>query len=178
MYLAAGIGIAVGVAVVVIMMRSRAAAREKILKIVPKSFHASPPIRQPPQQFRKSTVLDTATPARSPAQEDTDCFHDRASLHESLAALAKKYSLVEVTFATADGLLLASSLEFPAAEEIAQYCRIHTDSSYAQPDGVRIIDMAHNGSSLILITKTTGQVTDGQEHALVQEAKDILKWWI
>jgi|GEM_PF-1851152 len=178
LYLAAGIVIAGGVAAVIIMIRSRAAAREQILKIVPKSSHAPSPIRQSPQPFLKSTVTNAAAPARSPAQKDADCFHDRASLHASLVALAKKYSLTEATLATADGLLLASSVEYPTAEEIARYCRNHADPSFAHPDGVRIYDMEHKGSSLVMITKTTVPFTGGQEIALVQEAKDILKWWI
>jgi len=178
LYLAAGIGIIGVIIATVILIRSRAAERETILKIVPKSFHTSPQIKQTLQQFRKSTVTNVVAPARSPAQEDTDCFHDRASLHASLAALAKKYSLVEATLATADGLLLASSIEAPTAEEIARFCRNHTDPSNAQPEGIRIYDIEHKGSSLVMITKTTGSVTDGQEPALVQEAKDILKWWI
>jgi len=100
------------------------------------------------------------------------------SFHASLAALAKKYSLDEATVATADGLLLASSVESPTAEDIARYCRIHTDPLQAQPDGVWIYDMEYKGSSLVLITKRTGSITSERERTLVQEAKDILKWWI
>jgi len=59
------------------------------------------------------------------------CIHGRSDISESLEALAEKYSLDEITLATADGLLLAYSHRTPSADDISRYCEIY----YEQPGG-------------------------------------------
>lgn len=116
-----------------------------------------------------SSAADTA---------EQDVLNGATSLSQSLSALAKKYSLAEVTLATADGLLIASSVGSPREEEIARYCGIHRDSAGRLPGGIGMYDVEHRGSSLVLIVKIPKNITPAPEQVLVHETKDILKWWM
>jgi len=117
----------------------------------------------------------------SPAYASNDeggSLKGTTSLSQSLCALAKKYSLDEVTLATADGLLIASSGRSPEEDEIARHCGIHRDSPGRQSEGVGIYDMEHKGSSLVLIVKNPKSGTGVPEQVIVHETKAILKWWM
>jgi hypothetical protein len=159
-------------------LRSRAAVREKILHKTPEPSHESPLARemQAPVQDPPRSPGTASSSAVSTAEQDV--LKGATSLSESLGALANKYSLDEVTLATADGLLIASSVGSPREEEIARYCSIHRDSAGRLPGELGMYDVAHRGSSLVLIVKIPKTSTPAPEQVLVHETKDILKWWM
>ncbi len=99
-------------------------------------------------------------------------------LSESLAALAKKYSLDEITLATADGLLLASSQSSPSADDIAEYCGMYNENPHARIPGIMLFGIEHKGSDLIGIAKIRGQALLEPGSELICETKDILNTWI
>ncbi|HPS23740.1 MAG TPA: hypothetical protein PLM60_10105 [Methanoregulaceae archaeon] len=156
--------------------KSRTTAQKKMQSITPEPFHVPLRVQKIPVKIREATPVPIAEPVSS--SKDIDCLHGMTSLSESLVALAQKHALEEVTLATADGLLLASSGSAPNAENIARYCGVHKDSAWAQPDGIRMFDIEHRGSIIILMIKTSLPLMRESERALVQETKAILNWWI
>jgi hypothetical protein len=131
-------------------------------------------IQAPVQDPASSPATLSSTSASS---RDLDTLNSTTNLSQSLNGLAKKYSLDEVTLATADGLLIASSGS-PHEEVIARYCGSHRDPAKRPPVGIRMYDMEHRGSSLVLIAKIPKNATAAPEQVLVHETKDILKWWM
>jgi hypothetical protein len=152
--------------------------REKILYNPPEPSHEAPPARQiqAPVQDPPGTPRTASSPAAG--NEDQNVLKGATSLSQSLSALATKYSLDEVTLATADGLPIASSFGSPREEEIARYCGIHRDSSGRLPGGIGMYDVEHRGSSLVLIVKIPKNRTPAPGQALVHETKAILNWWM
>jgi hypothetical protein len=176
--LAGGIVLAGGTAAAVLWLISRAAVREKILCKLPEPSHEAPLARQmqaPVQDPDGSPGMASSTSASNGEQ---DFLSGATSLSQSLGALAKKYSLDEVTLATADGLPIASSVGSPREEEIARYCGIHRDSSGRLPGGIGMYDVEHRGSSLVLIVKIPKTSTPAPGQVLVHETKAILNWWM
>jgi hypothetical protein len=116
--------------------------------------------------------------ASAPRPKEIDCLKGRADLRESLAALAKKYSLDEIVLATSDGLLLASSQKMPSADAVARYAMMYTENTQPLPPGIVLFGLEHKGSLLVGIAKTKDMLIQEPEQDLVRETKDILNWWI
>ena len=107
-----------------------------------------------------------------------NCLEGKKNISESLAALAERFSLDEVTLATSDGLLLASSTKVPAAEAIAKYSEMYADNLRPWPPGILLFGLEHKGSSLVGIAKSRDLLAQEADPDLLRETKDILNWWI
>ena len=115
--------------------------------------------------------------ASAPHPKEIDCLQDKANITQSLVALAEKYSLDEITIATSDGLLLASSFKAPSADNIARYCKMYNQFP-AWPPGILLFGVEHKGSFFVVIAKTKDPLLQEPEQELIRETKDILNWWI
>jgi hypothetical protein len=114
----------------------------------------------------------------APRPNEIDCLKDSADLNESLAMLAGKYSLDEITLATSDGLLLASSRKTSSADAVARYTGMYAENVQPWPPGVMLFGLEHKGSFLVGIVKKTGLLVQEPDQDMVRETKDILNWWI
>ena len=119
---------------------------------------------------------DDADPRSRP--KGLDCITGRANLSESLAALAEKYSLDELTLATADGLLLASSRTSPSADAVARYAGMFAENVQPRPPGITLFGLEHKGSFLVGIAKAGALPVQEADPELVSDTKDILNRWI
>jgi len=113
-----------------------------------------------------------------PRPNGIDCITGRANLSESLAALAEKYSLDEITLATADGLLLASSQKSPSADDVARYAGLFAENVQPRPPGIILFGLEHKGSFLVGIAKAGDLPVQVREPDLIRDTKDILNRWI
>jgi hypothetical protein len=109
---------------------------------------------------------------------EINCIEGMGDLSESLAALAKKHFLDEITLATADGLLLASSIKSPSADDIARYCGMYMDNPQIRLPGIMLFGIVYKGSDLIVIAKINDPALQEPEQELICETKDILNSWI
>jgi hypothetical protein len=172
-----GIVIAICVAVSLVIKKIRANARARLRTLIEDPYHIPHHVQNVPGD----------TPGVSPRQASytspphpavIDCIEGTTDLSESLAVLAKEYSLDEITLATADGLLLASSQSSPSADDIAGYCGIYNENPQARIPGIILFGMVHKGSDLIGIAKTRGLALQEPVPELIGETKDILNTWI
>jgi hypothetical protein len=121
----------------------------------------------------QDTVIGSAS-----RKNEGDCLKGRANISESLLALAEKFALDEITLATCDGLLLASSLKLPSADAAARYSKMFAENVRPLPPGVLLFGIEHKGSILVGIAKTRDLLAQEPDQDLLSETKDILNWWI
>jgi hypothetical protein len=172
-----GIVIAICIAAGLVIKKIRATARARLRTLIEDPYHI-------PLHVQKILVDTTGVSPKQaiytspPHPAAINCIEGTTDLSGSLAALAKKYSLDEITLATADGLLLASSHSSPSADDIAGYCGIYNENPQARIPGIMLFGMVHKGSDLIGIAKIRGQALLDPGQELICETKDILNSWI
>jgi hypothetical protein len=176
--LVAGIVIVLCIVVGFIVKKSRSAKSAKLHKITEDPSRIPLRVQKIPVN---ATVIspgqDAVVPA-APQPKEINCIHGMTDISQSLIALAEKYSLDEITLATSDGLLLASSSKKPAADDIARYCGIYITNPRARSPGILLFGVEHKGSSIVGIAKTKGPDLQEPGQDLIDETKDILNWWI
>jgi hypothetical protein len=170
-------GIVICIATGLIIKKLRDNARARLRTLIEDPCHI--PLRV--QKVLGDTTgvsVDKAICTSPPRPAEINCIEGMRDLSESLAMLAKKYSLDELTLATADGLLLASSTGSPSAEDIARCCGIYTDTPQIRHPGIMLFGIVHKGSDLIGIAKINGHAPLEPGLELICETKDILNSWI
>lgn len=110
--------------------------------------------------------------------KEMDCLEGKTNLSESLETLAAKYALEEITLATSDGLLLASSQKKPSTDAVARYAEMYAENMRPWPPGIILFSIEHKGSLLVGIAKTKDLLAQEPDRDFVCETKDILNWWI
>jgi hypothetical protein len=172
-----GIVIAICIAAGLVITKIRADKRARLRALIEDPYHI-------PLHVQKVLVNTTGVSPKQaihtspPHPAAIDCIEGMTDLSESLAALAKKYSLDEITLATADGLVLASSQSSPSADAIAGYCGAYNENPEARVPGIMLFGMVHKGSDLIGIAKMRGQALLEPGPEFICETKDILNTWI
>lgn len=172
-----GIVIAICIAAGLVIKKIRADARARLRALIEDPCHI-------PLHVQKVLVDTTGVSPKQPIYTSPphpaaiDCIEGMKDLSESLAALAKKYSLGEITLATADGLLLASSHSSPSADDIAEYCGMFNENPQARIPGIMLFGIEHKGSDLIGIAKMRGLALLEPGPEFICETKDILNTWI
>jgi hypothetical protein len=135
-----------------------------------------PAVKASDSQVRSRTVA--ADPPVPPVQDTIDLV-SRADINDSLGALVTKYSLDQITIATADGLVLAASGAAKSARnDAALYSEVYARDPLADTDGVTLISLDHRGSSLLCIIRSPYQVPEERKPAIKDDTKDILNRWI
>lgn len=176
-----GIGVVIAIVIVVAFIavkKARAAKRENLHKITADQFRIPLHVQNIPTNNNKVSPDPYAVAASTPDPNEINCIHGMTDIYQSLLALAEKYSLDEITLATSDGLLLATSSRKPAVADIARYCEAYTANPRARSPGILLFGVEHKGSSLVGIAKTKGPDLQEPGEDLVRDTKDILNWWI
>jgi hypothetical protein len=175
--LATGIVIVICIAAGIVIKKIRDNARARLRTLIEDPCHI-------PLHVQK-VLVDTAGVSADksicvspPRPAEINCIEGMRDLSESLAVLAKKYSFDEITLATADGLLLASSIRSPSANDIARYCGMYTDNPQIRLYGIMLFGIDHKGSDLIGIAKINDPALQEPGQEFICETKDILNSWI
>jgi hypothetical protein len=113
-----------------------------------------------------------------PEPEHIDCLNGKTTIAESLKALAKKYNVEQITLATKDGLLLASSRDAGAAADAATFSQVFSTSPQTKIPGVMVFGIDHKGSTIIGSVRNKTVMGSEMEKKLKDDTKDILNWWI
>jgi hypothetical protein len=118
------------------------------------------------------------TPVVMPEPEHIDCLNGKTTIVESLKALAKKYTVEQITLATKDGLLLASSRDAGAAADAATFSQVFSTAPQTKIPGVIVFGIDHKGSTIIGSVRNKTVMGSEREQKLKDDTKDILNWWI
>ena len=176
--LGAGIAIAICIAAGLVAKKIRNRARDNLHKMALDPLQTSHSVKEIPADTHEISSDQDRDFSSAPLRKEIDCLQDKVDITQSLVALAEKYSLDEITIATSDGLLLASSLKAPSADNIARYCKMYTINSRPWPPGTMLFGVEHKGSFLVVIAKTKDPLLQEPDPELVYKTKDILNWWI
>ena len=178
--IALGIGILVVfcIGIGLAIKKTRAAKSAKLHKITADPSRVPLRVQKIPVNATEVSPGQDAVITAAPQPKVINCIHGMTDISQSLIALAEKYSLAEITLATSDGLLLASSSKTPAADDIARYCGIFMANPRARFPGILLFGVEHKGSSLVGIAETKGPDLQEPGQDLIDETKDILNWWI
>jgi len=178
--------IAGGVAVVLLCIAAAVLAKKRRHELKSLSSPITLDPSRPPLRVHKIPAYTRGNPPDAGRDTDSplprpkviDCITGRANLSESLAALAEKYSMDEITLATADGLLLASSQKSPSADAVAWYAGLFAENVQPRPPGIILYGLEHKGSFLVGIAKAGDPPVRAREPDLIRDTKDILNRWI
>ena len=103
---------------------------------------------------------------------------DHATLTANLQALAEKYSLSEITLATEDGLVIASSAERDVQADAARYSQMLKQKSAPDEPGVMLFELDLYGSHLVGITRTRNELRQNLKPGIDEDTKGILQLWL
>lgn len=132
-----------------------------------------PPVNESPVcPMPAHNTLSVAEP------EKIDCLTGKTTISQSLVTLTEKYPIKQITLATADGLLLASSSNEDATADAARYSQIFTSDPHAAIPGVLVFGLDHKGSTIIGSVKAKTVIDREMERQIKADTKDILNWWI
>jgi hypothetical protein len=107
-----------------------------------------------------------------------DLLQNRENITASLRALAEKYSLSEITLATGDGLVLASSAGHDVQADAAQYSQIIKRQSAPDDPEVSLFEVKHRDKSLIGIVRMDNNLPQNWKKGIREDTKVILQWWL
>lgn len=110
--------------------------------------------------------------------EDIDFTTSCKDLTESLVLLSEKYSLDIFTIATADGLIIGSSVSDAAQNDAATYSEQFKNNPLAETPGIVLFGLTHKGSELIGIIRTKTPLPENIVKHITSDTKVILNWWI
>jgi hypothetical protein len=158
--------------------RARAGAGEKAAAMRADRLAYQPESRPIPAVPQKAIPRPVQKPGVPQRPREISLLDGRQSITESLQALSEKYSLEQVTIATADGLVFASSGGDAAQIDAATYSGFYPDTQEAGIPGIALSRTSHKGSDLVLIIRTPGAVPAGTMQCIENDTKDILNWWI
>jgi hypothetical protein len=137
------------------------------------------PVTSAPQPVQ---VPDTITkPAESGPEQipkKIELIKNRVNITESLQALANKYFLLEITIATDDGLVLASSAGRDVQPDAAKFSQILARQIVPDEPGVTLFELYHNEAHLIGIVRTKKDLPQNWKKEIKEDTKGILQWWL
>ena len=141
------------------------------------------PVHQAPQpeQLPPIIIPVPATPAPSAPEKSPkkiDLIKNRVNLTESLKALAEKYSVLEITLGTDDGLVLASSTGRDVQADAAKYSQIVKQQIPPDEPGVTLFELHHKEAHLVGIVRADKDIPQGWKKEIREDTKGILQWWL
>lgn len=107
-----------------------------------------------------------------------DCITGKTTIAQSLNALAKKYRVEQITLATVDGLLLASSREEGAVHDAATYSQVFTADPQSKNPDILVFSIDHKGSTIIGSVRKKTVMSSEIKQQMKDDTKDILNRWI
>jgi hypothetical protein len=103
---------------------------------------------------------------------------NRVDITDSLRALAEKYSILEITLATDDGLVLASSTDRDVQADAAKYTQIVKHQTATDEPDVILFELYHKESHVVGIIRGEKDLPQNWRKEIREDTKGILQWWL
>jgi len=120
------------------------------------------PVLQEPEKNRKKIEL----------------LKNRVNITDSLRALAEKYSILEITLASDDGLVIASSTDRDVQADAARYSQIVKHQEATGESGVSLFELYHKKAHIIGIIREEQDLPQTWKKEIREDTKGILQWWL
>ncbi len=99
-------------------------------------------------------------------------------IFSSLRELCRKYGLAELTLATDDGLIVATSADRDVEFDAVHYSQVvQLMATPSEPD-VSLFQIRHKGSHLIGIIRSDRHINPIMREEIRDDTKVILQWWL
>jgi hypothetical protein len=102
-------------------------------------------------------------------------LHDEGDISKNMQAFAKKYQLDSFTLSSDDGLVIAST-SADGQDDAANYTQSFRSGIQSPEPGITIFGMAHHGSTIIGIMRSTRPMPIPVPGDLETDANNILIW--
>jgi hypothetical protein len=149
---------------------------DDIFKLVSRVKYPARVTEKTVQRGEGLPALSKPGPEKSP--KPVDLLKNRNDIAASLRALAEKYSLSEITLATGDGLVLASSAGHDVQADAAQFSQIIKRQSAPDDPEVSLFEVKHRDSSVIGIVRMNNNLPQNWKKGIREDTKVILQWWL
>lgn len=135
---------------------------------------------QPEQLPRHATTFPASPepPAPEKSPKKIDLIKNRLNITESLQALAEKYSVLEITIGTDDGLVLASSTARDVQADAAKYSQIVKQQTLPDEPGITLFELHHKEAHLVGIVRADKDIPQDWKKEIQDDTKGILQWWL
>ncbi len=102
----------------------------------------------------------------------------RDDMRASMRAIVEKYSLSELTLATEDGLVFATSADRDVQSDAVKYSQIFRHQAPPDEPDISLFDLLHRESRLIGIIRTPHELPQNWKRQIRDDTKVILQWWL
>jgi hypothetical protein len=151
---------------------------DEIFELVSRVKYPQQPEMHTDQEAKPHTFFSVKDPDLETKTSPIDLIKNRQDITASLQALARKYSLSEITIATDDGLVFASSAGRDVEADAAKFSQIRGRESPPDDPDVTLFELNHKGSHLIGIIRTENELPQNWKKEIGGDTKGILQWWL
>jgi hypothetical protein len=107
-----------------------------------------------------------------------DLIKNRVNITDSMRALAEKYFILEITLASDDGLVIASSTDRDMQADAARYSQIVKRQEAPEEPGVSLFELYHKEAHIIGIIREERDLPSTWKKEIREDTKGILEWWL
>jgi hypothetical protein len=150
----------------------------EIFELVSRVKYPQQPEMHTEQEAKPYTVFSVKDPDLETNPSPDNLIKNRRDITASLQALARKYSLSEITLATDDGLVFASSAGRDVEADAAKFSQFRGRESPPDDPDVTLFGLNHKGSHLIGIIRTENEIPRDRKKEIGEDTKGILQWWL
>lgn len=125
-----------------------------------------------------SSVPPAAREGTEPQPADVELVRNRQNITASLRALVEKYSLAEITLATEDGLVFASSSDHDVQLDAVKFSQIMKHQAPPDEPDVTLFELLHRESRLVGILRRERELPPSWKRMIRDDTKAILQWWL
>lgn len=100
-----------------------------------------------------------------------------SDINESMKRYTIKYNLNSATMASMDGFSIASS-HADSEKEAANLTARYQENAMTEIGDTHIIPLKYRGEDILIIFRTTQQITREQEDMMVRDGRSILSHWL
>lgn len=151
-------------------------ASDEIFRLVSRVKYPSGVTAEEGQIQNVTTSPQKSIPEQSPKK--IDLLKNRIDITDSLKALAEKYFVREITLATDDGLILASSGGRDVQTDAAKFSQIVKRQMAPDEPGVTIFELYHRETHLTVIMRSDKEPPSNWKREIREDTKGILQCWL
>lgn len=157
----------------------RGETEKDLLQNTGESSSHAPPALHKALAMHGNDPLTTSTGESGPSRPEiiTEIQY-HPDIVASMQELARKYVLAEITVATDDGLVIATSASRDVEFDAVHYSQVvQLMTSPSEPD-VSLFELHHKGSHLIGIIRSSRHIHPILKEQIRDDTKVILQWWL
>ena len=144
---------------------------DDIFNLVSRVKYPSQPEKHEKNKLKPNGVFPLPSPEQDKKPKPIDLINNRKNIIASMQALVEKYSLSEITIATDDGLVFASSANHDVQGDAAKFSQIARRQEAPDETDVTLFELNHKDSHLIGIIRTENELHQDWKKDIREDTK-------